>query len=295
MKADRRQGPQAGQRLPGRSVALFLAIAVHAAFIAVLIFSIRWQNRPPEPVTAELYAPSVATPPPVAVPQPPPEPVVEPPAPRPEPVVPPTPAPKAAAKPVPAIEKPDPHAAEIALKARQEEERRKKDAAEKERKERERKDAERRVAEEKKRADDKRVAETRERQLQETEALRAEAQRETQTRAVAEAQAKAKAETQAREVTARSASEADWIRRIQSKVRGNVTVPPELPGNPEAIFEVVQLPTGEIIDVQLRKSSGARAYDDAVQRAILKSSPLPRPERAELFTRSLTLKFRPLD
>ena len=66
-------------------------------------------------------------------------------------------------------------------------------------------------------------------------------------------------------------------------------------GNPEAIFEVVQLPTGEIIDVQLRKSSGVRAYDDAVQRAILKSSPLPRPERADLFQRSLTLKFRPTD
>jgi len=55
------------------------------------------------------------------------------------------------------------------------------------------------------------------------------------------------------------------------------------------------LPTGEIIDVKLRKSSGVRAYDDAVQRAILKSSPLPRPERPEIFQRSLTLKFRPTD
>jgi colicin import membrane protein len=72
-------------------------------------------------------------------------------------------------------------------------------------------------------------------------------------------------------------------------------VPPDLPGNPEAIFEVVQLPTGEIIDATLRKSSGSRAYDDAVQRAILKSSPLPRPERTDLFQRNLTLKFRPSD
>ena len=72
-------------------------------------------------------------------------------------------------------------------------------------------------------------------------------------------------------------------------------LPPELAGNPEAIFDVVQLPTGEIIDVTLRKSSGVRAYDDAVQRAILKSSPLPRPDRPDLFQRTLTLKFRPLD
>jgi colicin import membrane protein len=38
-----------------------------------------------------------------------------------------------------------------------------------------------------------------------------------------------------------------------------------------------------------------RAYDEAVQRAILKSSPLPRPDNPDLFRRNLTLKFRPLD
>ena len=73
------------------------------------------------------------------------------------------------------------------------------------------------------------------------------------------------------------------------------TVPPEMAGNPEAIFDVVQLPTGEIIDAQLKKSSGNRAYDEAVQRAIIKASPLPRPDSPDLFQRSLTLKFRPRD
>ena len=52
---------------------------------------------------------------------------------------------------------------------------------------------------------------------------------------------------------------------------------------------------GEIIDVKLRKSSGVHAYDDAVQRAILKASPLPKPVPADLFQRSLELHFRPLD
>jgi hypothetical protein len=32
-----------------------------------------------------------------------------------------------------------------------------------------------------------------------------------------------------------------------------------------------------------------------VQRALAKSSPLPRPERAEVFQRTLTLRFRPKD
>jgi colicin import membrane protein len=38
-----------------------------------------------------------------------------------------------------------------------------------------------------------------------------------------------------------------------------------------------------------------RAYDDAVQRAILKASPLPRAVPADLFQRNLELRFRPLD
>ena len=74
---------------------------------------------------------------------------------------------------------------------------------------------------------------------------------------------------------ARNKAQLDWIDKIRSRIRGNINLPPDIPGNPEAIFDVVQLPTGEIIDVKLRKSSGVRAYDDAVQRAILKSSPLP--------------------
>jgi len=59
------------------------------------------------------------------------------------------------------------------------------------------------------------------------------------------------------------------------------------------IFDVVQLPTGEVLSARLRKSSGNKAYDDAVERAILKSSPLPRPDRPDQFRRELQLKFRP--
>jgi colicin import membrane protein len=58
---------------------------------------------------------------------------------------------------------------------------------------------------------------------------------------------------------------------------------------------VVQLPTGEIIEVKLLKPSGVRAYDEAVERAIRKSSPLPRPEQPDLWQRELKLTFRPRD
>ena len=89
--------------------------------------------------------------------------------------------------------------------------------------------------------------------------------------------------------------DAGYVDKIRSKIKSHIVLPQEIKENPEAIFDVVQLPTGEIIDAVLRKSSGVRAYDDAVQRAIVKSSPLPRPDRPELFQRTLTLKFRPQD
>jgi colicin import membrane protein len=271
--------PQKPARIARQWPALALAIAVHVAFIAVLIFSLRWQNRKPEPVSAELYAPpskaqSVVEPAPPPRPEPVPEQRSAPPPaaePQPEPKTSPPP-PKSAAKPEPKAAIPDPKAAEVA--AREKAEREKKEAAERE-------------AEKKRQAAERRLAETRERQQRETEALKAQAEREQVARA-----AQQKVDAEAAE---RARAEADYVRRIQSKVKGNVVLPPDLSGNPEAVFEVVQLPTGEIIDAVLRKSSGVRAYDDAVQRAIIKSSPLPKPERPDLFQRALTLKFRPAD
>ena len=280
--------PHAPRKVTGKWLALLLALLVEAAFVAVLIISVRWQNRRPEPVTAELYAPPPKAPVTEAPPpRPIPEPQPTPPVPEPQPT---PPAPAPVVPPAPKIEKADTHAADIALRARQEEERRKKDEAlrkEAETKARALQEAEdRRKVEEKKKLDEARA-----RQQREFESMRAQAEREGEARQ----QADRDAQVRAQQASQRAKSETDWIRSIQAKVRGNVIVPPDMAGNPEAIFEVVQLPTGEIIDVQLRKSSGVRAYDDAVQRAILKSSPLPRPERPELFQRSLTLKFRPLD
>jgi colicin import membrane protein len=251
-------------------IAAILAIAIHLAFILFLVFSVTWQNRKPEPVTAELYAPPQKTEPVKPAPEPP-KPPPEPPKPEPEP---PKPEPEPP-KPPPVVAPPKP---DIALKEKQD--RLKKEQVERERKEKQeadKREAERRAQEQ------KRLAEARERQAREAEALRAQAERERQM------QQKVATDT------ARARADADYVRRIQAKVRGNLTLPPDLPGNPEAIFDVVQLPTGEIIDVQLVKSSGVRAYDEAVQRAILKSSPLPRPDSPDMFRRGLTLKFRPLD
>jgi colicin import membrane protein len=244
----------------GKWIAAILAVAVHLGFIVFLIFSVTWQNPKPEAVSVELYAPPA---PEKILPKPspePPKPPPEPPKPTPEPP-----------KPAPKVEPPQPTKADIALKEKQE----------RERKDSEKREAEKRDAE-KKKQEEKRLAEVHDRQAREAEALKAQAERE---RLMAKQAADA----------SRSKANDAYIRSIQSKIKGNVLVPPDIAGNPEAIFDVVQLPTGEIIDATLRKSSGVRAYDDAVQRAIIKSSPLPRPETPDLWQRSLTLRFHPLD
>jgi colicin import membrane protein len=87
--------------------------------------------------------------------------------------------------------------------------------------------------------------------------------------------------------------DAGYADKIRSKIKSNIVVPTEIKGNPEAIFDVVQLPTGEVLSARLRKSSGYDLYDSAVERAILKSSPLPLPDRPDQFRRELQLKFRP--
>ncbi|MBI3150246.1 MAG: TonB C-terminal domain-containing protein [Betaproteobacteria bacterium] len=242
--------PAASGRTAPKFLAGVLAVLVHVALVVFLIFGVDWQNRPPTPVSAELYAPPAAKEAP-----PPPEPMRPPP--QPDPVKPP----------------PQPAKAEIALKEKQEKERL--------RKEQELRDQEKRQRElEKKKLEEQKQAKVREAQAREADALKQQEERARQA-ALQAAQA------------ARAKAFADYIQRISAKIRGNLILPPDIPGNPEALFEVVQLPTGEIIQAELKKSSGHRPYDDAVQRAILKSSPLPRAEPAELFQRALTLKFRP--
>ena len=86
--------------------------------------------------------------------------------------------------------------------------------------------------------------------------------------------------------------------KIQAKIRGNVnkTLCPD--GDPELRFEINLLPTGELSGTpKITKSSGSPACDDAVERAIISSQPLPLPSDPSLFSsfRNLNLKFRPND
>jgi colicin import membrane protein len=83
--------------------------------------------------------------------------------------------------------------------------------------------------------------------------------------------------------------------KVIGKIKPLIVLPPDIVGNPEAVFDLELLPTGDVTGVKLRTSSGNRAYDDAVDRAIRKASPLPRPDPPASPPRSLVLRFRPLE
>jgi colicin import membrane protein len=83
---------------------------------------------------------------------------------------------------------------------------------------------------------------------------------------------------------------------ITAKVKGNTSYAGSLdePGNPTATFRVEQLPTGEIISVKKIKSSGVASFDDAVEKGITKSSPLPKKKDGTV-ERSLVIEFHMKD
>src|SRR3954466_7852015 len=65
-------------------------------------------------------------------------------------------------------------------------------------------------------------------------------------RQIDEARRKADSEKTARQLAATASSRAlaQWTDKIRQKIRGNITMPPDITGNPEAIFDVALLPTG---------------------------------------------------
>ena len=118
-------------------------------------------------------------------------------------------------------------------------------------------------------------------------------------KAAAEAASEANQRAQLKAEQASAASsrgQADYFSRIGNKIRNNIVLPSNIVGNPEALFDVIQLPTGEVLSVKLRKSSGNKLLDDAIERAIIKSSPLPKPDDPALFKRELPLlRYTPFE
>jgi colicin import membrane protein len=295
---------------PSRWPAIALAAAVHAGLLAFLYIGVSWQNNEPVAVEAEVWdmKTQAAAPPP---PPPPPPEVVEPapaPVPTPKVVQPPPPPP---------VERPvAPKPPDIAL----EREKLRKAEKLKQLEEKKLEEAKQRKAEElaEKKAQeladkkaDKKAAELAEKKL-------ADKKLADQVKADKLAKAKQEADEQKkldkvrademRRITAGAGtsgeaakstaprSDAGYIASITSKVKSTTSYSgsTDVPGNPKAEFKVEQLPTGEIISARLVKSSGIPAFDDAVEKGIIKASPLPKKKDGTV-ERTLVIAFKMKD
>jgi len=139
--------------------------------------------------------------------------------------------------------------------------------------------------------------ETRLAQAQERQEVREQrlAQQLDEIRAATEQRQDDQEALEERDAAARAVTE-DYRARISARIRQRVILPPDLQGNPEAIYTVSLLPGGTVTQVRLLKTSGVATYDAAVERAILAAQPLPVPEDPALFQanfKNLRLNFRP--
>ena len=83
--------------------------------------------------------------------------------------------------------------------------------------------------------------------------------------------------------------------RIRARVKPNITFDPSsVSGNPAAEVEVRCAPDGTIVSRKLVKSSGVKAWDDAVLKAIDKTETLPRDVDGRVPS-PLVISFRPKD
>ncbi|WP_426174169.1 TonB family protein [Massilia sp. TWR1-2-2] len=288
---------------PSRWPSIVLAAAVHAGLLAFLYIGVSWQNTTPVQVEAEVWDMKTQS---AAPPPPPPPQVIEPQ---------PAPVPKVVQPPPPRVEEPvAPKAPDIAL------EREKRKAEKRKELEEEKQLEEQKLAKEmkaKQLADKK--AQQKEQELADKKAQQKEQElaKKLEEKKLADklkveklAKAKEEAESEKRraaelsrmmagagtggEAAKSTASRVDtsYLAAINSKIKSSTSYAgsTEVPGKPEVVFKIEQLPSGEIISVRLTKSSGIPAFDDAVEKGILKSSPLPKNKNGTVL-RTLEIAF----
>jgi colicin import membrane protein len=260
---------------PGKWGSLALTVFMHGALALLLFYGVQWQRRAPEPVQVELVR---------SIPDLP-RPAIKPPEPAPRPMPAPAPAPKEVEP--PPVKKPD-----IALpKPPEKPVKKEKPPVEPPEKPK--------PLPEKVQPAPKPASKPAQPQIDPRE-LEAQRQRDLLNMDLDRARRKDQAQTNARNKAEQDSAAAlvnakaqdAWIAAISQKVGGllSAEIPP---GTPQPKFLIELLPGGEVGSVRLERSSGNRALDDAMERAIKKASPLPMPTRAEVFDRNLHFVFKP--
>lgn len=85
---------------------------------------------------------------------------------------------------------------------------------------------------------------------------------------------------------------ASWAERVRTTVRRNIVLAEDVPGNPLAEVDVWLGPQGQILRMELVKSSGIEAWDRAVMKGLSRTERLPLDADGRVPPR-VRLAFRP--
>jgi len=91
-----------------------------------------------------------------------------------------------------------------------------------------------------------------------------------------------------------SGPSASYAGRIIARLRPNIVLTESIPGNPAVEVEIRCAPDGTIIGRRITKSSGSKAWDDAVLRAIDRTGTLPRDTNGKALD-TIPIIWRPQD
>lgn len=248
--------------------AAMLSVGVHVALLVALLISVNWKTTSSASVAeVELWDSLPSQP--VAKPLPPPVPVKEPEPPKP-----------VAQKPVEKVEPPEPKIepkADITVKKVE-------------------KKIEKPVEKPKK---PDALAELKKQMLEDAQQKKPpkdDALKKLQQEALADERAESDREAKAAKSAANASVIGEYTDKIRAKIQRNVNKSLCGDGKPKLTFEITVMPTGDVQgSPRLIQSSKIAACDDAVERAILQSQPLPLPSDASLREqfRNLKLEFTP--
>jgi len=313
---------------PGMGRAWLVAGVAHALLFLALGLATAWKTQPQTlQAEAELWSavPQAAAP---RLQEPLPEPVPEPvPEPRPTPPAKPTPPPPPT--PDPALELKD---AQIALEKKKQEEKKKEaeklkaekikadkekaiqekaakeklDKAKAEKEKTEKAKAEKAKLEKEKLAKEKKAQEDKEREkkkaaekekadkAEKADAARADALRQENLKRMQGMAGASGGENATGTALKSSGPSATYAGRLVGRIKPNITYPGDMVGNPRAEVEVRVAPDGVIQSRRILQSSGNKAWDEAVLRAIDKTEIFPKDTDGRV-PPVIVLGFRPLD
>ncbi|HWU67660.1 MAG TPA: TonB family protein, partial [Stenotrophobium sp.] len=119
------------------------------------------------------------------------------------------------------------------------------------------------------------------------------AQQKEEEQRIANLKAQLNQEQQARLAAARKLRQATWADKIAAIVRSNWVRPYNSPDDFHCKVKVQLLPGGSVVSAKVIESCGNAGLDASVERAVLKSDPLPMPDNPDDFDRNLTFIFQP--